>query len=278
MKKALIFMLLALLMLSGCQGQVNETPATESSSPSVVESMTEETTSPPAAATESFLQPVTEIPAAPAVDVQDGCTIPDEKYKNTEHDEKNSETVDATYSATTIPEENNSETVEPTYSDTVIPEDDNSTTVDSTHSDTTIPEETKPTETDPPATTEPVRETEPPPTTEPPGQVEPTEPEETLPYQPVETEPEPEEEPEPFDIASWISFAKSYAQSIGLNLDASAVDCWDNPITAGSHCIYLERDICNRLNRYNADEDITDVWIWAVDIGNGCYELYIGYA
>ena len=52
----------------------------------------------------------------------------------------------------------------------------------------------------------------------------------------------------------------------------------DNPITAGAHCIYLERDICSRLDRYNRDDDITDVWIWAVEIGNGCYDLYIGYA
>lgn len=131
-----------------------------------------------------------------------------------------------------------------------------------------------------------------PPATEPPSSqpvIEEDEavPETTAPVEEVvpepETEPIPEEttpetEPEPFDIASWVSFAKSYAQSIGLNLDSTAVYCWDNPITAGSHCIYLERDICNRLNRYNADEDITDVWIWAVDVGNGCYNLYIGYA
>lgn len=60
MKKALVFMLLASLMLSGCRGQVNETTITESRSPSVVESMTEEDTSIPEKPTESFLQPVTE--------------------------------------------------------------------------------------------------------------------------------------------------------------------------------------------------------------------------
>lgn len=75
-----------------------------------------------------------------------------------------------------------------------------------------------------------------------------------------------------------IGFAKSYAQSKGLVLDTAAVDCWDNPIRAGSHCIYLERDIQSRLNRYANDEDITDVWIWAESVGNDCYDIYIGYA
>lgn len=259
MKRTLILLTCVTLLFSGCRHR-DPHPLCESATPSTEE-------------TESFSQPVTEVPTTLAVDVQDACTIPDEKYENTEHGEKNSGTVDATCSVTTIPDENNSVAVDPTYSDTVIPEDDNSTTVDPIHSDTTIPKETKPKETDPPATTEPVRETEPPPTTEPPSQAEPTEPEETIPSQPVETEPEPE-----FDISYWISFAKNYAASIGLNLDATAVDCWDNPITAGSHCIYLERDITDRLNRYNRDEDITDVWIWAIDLGNGSYDIYIGYA
>ena len=52
----------------------------------------------------------------------------------------------------------------------------------------------------------------------------------------------------------------------------------DNPIRAGAHCIYLERDIKNRLNRYAKDEDITDVWIWAEHSGNDCYDIYVGYA
>ena len=50
------------------------------------------------------------------------------------------------------------------------------------------------------------------------------------------TPPEPpkEEPTEPvFDIDYWISFAKSYAESIGLALDSGAVYCWDNPIAAG---------------------------------------------
>ena len=87
----------------------------------------------------------------------------------------------------------------------------------------------------------------------------------------------PTPEPE-LDIAYWESYAKSYANSVGLNLNSNAVDCWDNPITANSKCIYLERDIANRLERYAADEDISDVWIWSEALGNGAYNIYIGYA
>lgn len=58
---------------------------------------------------------------------------------------------------------------------------------------------------------------------------------------PAITEPEPTPEPEPaFDIEHWISYAKSTAVSLGLTLDSSATDCWDNPITAKPTCIYLE--------------------------------------
>ena len=92
------------------------------------------------------------------------------------------------------------------------------------------------------------------------------------------TAPETETIPSEFDIQYWIKFAKEYAVSIGLTLNSAAVDCWDNPIRAGAHCIYLERDIQNRLNRYAKDEDITDVWIWAEHSGNDCYDIYIGYA
>lgn len=244
MKKALVFMILASLMLSGCQGQVNETPATEPSSLSVTESMTEEDTSIPEKPTESFLQPVTE--AAETERVKESTEPPQTAQpQNKQESERPTEST----AEETVPE---TKPTEPS-----IPE---STAPPQTKSVVTEPAETQPPSSQPVTEDEEVPET--------------TVPVETTP----ETEPKPGEEPEAFDIASWISFAKSYAQSIGLNLDASAVDCWDNPITAGSHCIYLERDICNRLSRYNADEDITDVWIWAVDIGNGCYELYIGYA
>ena len=88
-----------------------------------------------------------------------------------------------------------------------------------------------------------------------------------------ETEPEPD-----FDVGCWISYARDVAAGKGLVLDPSAVDCWDNPITANLDCIYLERDITARLSRYAGDEDVTAVWIWYESIGANKYLIYIGYA
>lgn len=96
---------------------------------------------------------------------------------------------------------------------------------------------------------------------------------------PAITEPEPTPESKPaFDIEHWISYAKSTAVSLGLTLDISATDCWDNPITAKPTCIYLERDINSRLNRYAKDGEITAVWIWYECVGTSSYLIYIGYA
>ena len=96
---------------------------------------------------------------------------------------------------------------------------------------------------------------------------------------PAISEPEPTPEPEPTsDIDCWISYAKSMAVSLGLTLDSSATDCWDNPISAEQGCIYLERDINSRLKRYAEDESITDICIWYECIGTGSYLIYIGYA
>ena len=99
------------------------------------------------------------------------------------------------------------------------------------------------------------------------------------PSAPAITEPKPTPEPEPaFDIEHWISYAKSTAVSLGLTLDSSATDCWDNPISAEQGCIYLERDINSRLKRYAEDKSITDVWIWYECVGTDKYLIYIGYA
>ena len=96
---------------------------------------------------------------------------------------------------------------------------------------------------------------------------------------PAITEPEPTLEIEPvFDIEHWISYAKSTAVSLGLTLDSSATDCWDNPISAEQGCIYLERDINSRLKRYAEDKSIIDVWIWYECVGTDKYLIYIGYA
>lgn len=81
-----------------------------------------------------------------------------------------------------------------------------------------------------------------------------------------------------FDVSYWVSYAKNYAKSVGLEVNNSANDCWDNPISANAKCKYLERDIKGRLNRYAKDEDVTQVWIWAEEISAGSYNIYIGYA
>lgn len=82
----------------------------------------------------------------------------------------------------------------------------------------------------------------------------------------------------PFDIDFWIGYAQTVATEKGLVLEPSAVDCWDNPISANPDCIYLERDITARLNRYAGDGEITDVWVWYECVGENRYLIYIGYA
>lgn len=145
----------------------------------------------------------------------------------------------------------------------------------------TTPVETKPSQTEPTkppmyedSTAEseiPLRQTEEQPTETVEKDTEPKQ--ETQP--PTETT---EPETAPFNVDYWIAYAKNYAENKGLVLSNTAVDCWDNPIRAGSHCLYLERDIQSRLNRYARDEDSTDVWIWAEPVDNDRYDIYIGYA
>ena len=147
-----------------------------------------------------------------------------------------------------------------------------------------ITAEPEPVETKPEVSTPAKEETPPtvssPTETTPPKASEPEPPTEPMATQPQEPELPAEEEPtEPaFDIQTWVDYAKAYAESVGLQLESSAVDCWDNPIDADADCIYLERDICSRLNRYAADETITDVWVWYEAVGTNSYLIYIGYA
>ena len=110
--------------------------------------------------------------------------------------------------------------------------------------------------------------------------IEPAPPKASEPPPAAPTEPPAAEEPaEPkFDIQTWIDYTKAYAESVGLRPESTAVDCWDTPIDADADCIYLERDICSRLNRYAADETITDIWVWCEAVGTNSYLLYIGYA
>ena len=86
------------------------------------------------------------------------------------------------------------------------------------------------------------------------------------------------EQIEEFDISHWISYAQNYAQSIGLTLDETATECWDNPISANANNKNIGDDIESRLNRYKNIEGFTSVWIWAEKISDAQYELYIGYA
>lgn len=138
----------------------------------------------------------------------------------------------------------------------------------------TKPEISAPAKEKAPPTVSSPTETTPPKVSEPEPQEEPAE------TRPQEPEPPAAEGPaEPaFDIQTWIDYAKAYAESVGLRLESSAVDCWDNPIDAAADRIYLERDICSRLNRYAAAETITDVWVWYEAVGANSYLIYIGYA
>ena len=86
------------------------------------------------------------------------------------------------------------------------------------------------------------------------------------------------EQIEEFDINYWISYAQNYAQSIGLTLDETATECWDNPVSANANNENIGTDIEGRLNRYKNIEGFTSVWIWAEKISDTQYEFYIGYA
>ena len=191
--------------------------------------------------------------------------------------------ANAGHSEVSAPSSQETVTTEPAHS--TAPQDSMAVSVsESTEIPTESMAEPEPLETKPEVSTPTKEETLPtvssptetilPKSSEPEPSEEPTE------AQPQEPEPPAEEEPtEPvFDIQTWIDYAKAYAESVGLRLESLAVDCWDNPISAGAHCSYLERDIQSRLNRYARDEDITDVWIWAEVRSDGKYDLYIGYA
>ena len=92
------------------------------------------------------------------------------------------------------------------------------------------------------------------------------------------TQPKPTEEVKPsFDVNSYVNYAKSYAQSIGLELDSTATDCWDNPITANEKRTGIKDDIQSRLNRYKNVEGFTAVCVWAEKVSDTEYEIYIGY-
>ncbi|MGN0527281.1 MAG: hypothetical protein ACI4IF_07580 [Acutalibacteraceae bacterium] len=86
------------------------------------------------------------------------------------------------------------------------------------------------------------------------------------------------EQIEGFDISYWISYAQNYAQSIGLTFEETAIECWDNPISANASSKNIGADIESRMNRYKNTEKFSSVWIWAEKLSDTQYELYIGYA
>ena len=149
---------------------------------------------------------------------------------------------------------------------------------------TASPNTAAPESSEKPATeaSKPTEKTEQPQQTETPGST-PSEPasETEEPPQSTEEPSKPTPEPEPttpaFDVSGYVSFAKNYAQSIGLSLDSTASGWWDTPIEAHAGCIYLERDIRDRLDWY-LDSGFTAIWVWSVDLGGGNHEIFIGYA
>ena len=91
-------------------------------------------------------------------------------------------------------------------------------------------------------------------------------------------EPKPTEPPkQTFDVSPYVSYAKEYAVSIGLSLDSTATECWDNPISANPNRSGIKSDIESRLNRYKNSEGFTAVWIWTEKLSDTEYNIYIGY-
>lgn len=92
----------------------------------------------------------------------------------------------------------------------------------------------------------------------------------------VET-PAPQPEEKVFDMDYWLAYAKDYAVGIGLRLDENAADSWDTPIRCSSKTEdVLAAYIRDDLTYYKNEEGCTAVWIWAEQVGDGQYELFIG--
>ena len=106
----------------------------------------------------------------------------------------------------------------------------------------------------------------------------------TAEQKPVEKPTEKPAEPKPtephkqtFDVSPYVSYAKEYAVSIGLSLDITATECWDNPISGNPMLSGIKSDIESRLNRYKNSEGFTAVWIWTEKLSDTDYNIYIGY-
>ena len=102
-------------------------------------------------------------------------------------------------------------------------------------------------------------------------------PTESAPSKPVTDETAPQPEEKGFDIDYWLAYAKDCAVSIGLRLDENATDSWDTPIRCSSKTEdVLAAYIRDDLTYYKNEEGCMAVWIWAEQVGDGQYELFIG--
>ena len=89
--------------------------------------------------------------------------------------------------------------------------------------------------------------------------------------------PVPHPEEKGFDMDYWLGYAKDYAVSIGLVLDPTAASTWDTPIRCSSKTEdVLAAYIRDDLTYYKNEEGCMAVWIWAEQVGDGQYELFIG--
>ena len=99
----------------------------------------------------------------------------------------------------------------------------------------------------------------------------------TKPSGPATDEAAPRPEENAFDMDYWLAYAKDYAVSIGLVLDPVAAGTWDTPIRCSSKTEdVLAAYIRDDLAYYKDQEGCTAVWIWAEQVGDGQYELFIG--
>lgn len=97
------------------------------------------------------------------------------------------------------------------------------------------------------------------------------------PSTPAEEKPTPQPEEKAFDMDYWLAYAKDYAVSIGLVLDQGTAGTWDTPIRCSSKTEdVLAAYIRDDLAYYKNQEGCTAVWIWAEQVGDGQYELFIG--
>lgn len=96
--------------------------------------------------------------------------------------------------------------------------------------------------------------------------------------QEIKTEEIPKVTEPTVDIDYFITYAKDYANNIGLQYDSTATACWDNPIAADKNTQRVIEEIEYRLNRYKNIEEFEYICIWYEKTPKNEFEIYIGYA